>query len=180
MLKGKLVRLREYRDEDIKTAQSYVNDAETVSSLVFTVPFPYTYWDEQKAVGKISALNDEYYFAVETLEDGRFIGGCGIKALDWKNSRLEVGIFIGDKRLRGKGYGTDAMRVMVAFIFNEMNINKIKLQVLAFNKGAIRSYEKVGFREEAILKDEVYRQGSYHDVVVMSIFSRDYFKMDDR
>lgn len=145
----------------------------------YVIPFPFTYADQKSFVDSNSAFNSEYNFAIESLESARYIGGCGIKNLDWKNSKLEVGIAIGDKRLRGKGYGSDAMRVLVDFIFNEMSINKVKLDVLAFNRGAIRCYEKVGFREEALLKDEVYRGGRYHDLVIMSIFRRDYFKLKD-
>lgn len=178
MLKGKLVKLREYREEDIKIAQDYINDPDTIRSLAIAVPFPFTYADEKKFVEGNSAFNSEYNFAIETLENPRYIGGCGIKNLDWKNSKLEIGIAIGDKKLRGKGYGTDAMKVLVDFIFNEMNINKIKLEVFTFNQGAIRCYEKAGFREEAILKNEVYRGGKFHDVVVMSIFRADYFRTD--
>lgn len=80
--------------------------------------------------------------AIETLDEGRYIGGCGINSLDWKNSVATVGIFIGDKNYWGKGYGTDAMKVLLRFIFEQMNINKVKLFVYSFNERAIKSYEK--------------------------------------
>lgn len=178
MLTGKLVRLREYREEDIKVAQRYMNDPDTIKSLGIRVPFPFTYADEKKFVEDNSAFKDEYNFAIESLDEPRYIGGCGMHNLDWKNSKVGVGIAIGDKRLRGKGYGTDAMKVLVNFIFNEMNINKIKLGVFAFNEGAIRCYEKVGFQREAIFKKELYRSGKFHDVIYMSIFRDDYFNVE--
>lgn len=59
-----------------------------------------------------------------------------------------------------------------------MNINKVKLTVFDFNDRAKRCYEKVGFKVEGILKDEVFRNGKYRDVIQMCIFKKDYFKED--
>ena len=60
--------------------------------------------------------------------------------------------------------------VLVNFIFNEMNLHKISLLTYGFNKRAIRSYEKVGFKVEGVLKDNIYRDGQYQDEIIMSIF----------
>lgn len=107
------------------------------------------------------------------MEDNEYIGGCGINHVDWKNSRAEVGIFLG-KPFWNKVYGTDAMRVLVNFIFNEMNLNKISLNVYSFNERAIRSYEKVGFKVEGVLKQHIYREGHYHDEIIMAILKSEW------
>lgn len=169
MYTGELVRLREYKREDIKLAQEYVNDPEVKRLLHPGIPYLYTFEDEQKWFDSLSATNDEYSFAIETLEDNKYIGGCGINKINWKNSVAEVGIFIGDKDKWGKGYGTDAMRILIKFIFEQMNINKIKLNVFSFNQRAIKSYEKCGFKIEGVLRQEVFRDGQYYDDIVMGI-----------
>ena len=107
------------------------------------------------------------------MQDNIYLGGCGIKEVDWKNSKVVVGIFIGNKEYWNKGYGTDAMRVLIKFIFNEMNINKIKLNVYEFNERAIRSYEKCGFKKEGVLRKELYRDGKYYDTIVMGLFKEE-------
>ena len=166
---GEKIRLREYRSDDIEIAQKFINDVEIKQMLHPGIPYLYTYKDEQKWFETISATNDVYSFAIETLEGEEYIGGCGVNNVDWKNSVVEVGIFIGKKNLLGKGYGTDAMKVLVRFIFEQMNINKIKLKVFSFNERAIRSYEKCGFKKEGILRQEIFRNGKYHDDVVMGM-----------
>lgn len=169
MYVGEKVRLREYRKEDIAVRLRYINDAEVLNLLVSDIPYPITQNEEEKWFESITALGDTYKFAIETLEDNQFIGGCSINNVDWKNSVATVGIFIGKKDCWGKGYGTDAMRTLISFIFMEMNINKIKLTCYSFNDRAIKSYEKCGFSIEGILKQEMYKNGSYHDKIIMGI-----------
>lgn len=176
MYYGEKVKLREYRREDIKQAQEYINDSEVKRLLHPGIPFLYTYEDEIKWFDSISATKENYSFAIETLEGNKYIGGCGINHIDWKNSVITVGIFIGDKNYMGKGYGTDAMKILIKFIFEQMNINKIKLQVFSFNERAIKSYEKCGFIIEGRLRKEIYRDGQYHDEIIMGILREDYLK----
>ncbi|WP_130805560.1 GNAT family N-acetyltransferase [Senegalia massiliensis] len=176
MYKGEKVVLTEYRKEDIKKAKEYVNDAEIKGLLSPGIPYPYTLEDEEKWYQNQSANNDKYNFAIRTLEDNKYIGGCGINSVNWKNSNVIIGIFIGDKDYWSKGYGTDALKVLIKFIFNEMNINKIKLNVYSFNKRAIRCYEKCGFKVEGVLKQEIYRHGKYQDDILMALLKEDWVK----
>ena len=76
---------------------------------------------------------------------------------------------IGDPAYHGKGYGTDAIRTLCKFGFEELNLHKLKAVVFAFNEGALRCYEKCGFEREGLLKEEIYREGAYHDVVMMGL-----------
>ncbi|MCH4890250.1 GNAT family N-acetyltransferase [Acidaminobacter sp. JC074] len=173
MYTGEKIRLRAYTTGDIEQAQAYVNDPEVKHYLTPTVPFPLTYSDEKKFIEGMSAFKDAYSFAIDTLE-GKYIGGCGLNKVDWKNRTCVVGIFIGDKSYWGKGYGTDAMKVLINFIFDEMNLNRIELNVYSFNERAIKSYEKCGFVKEGVLRQALYKAGAYHDEVIMSILKDEY------
>ena len=175
MYVGKKVRLREYRKEDISMRLNYINDTEMLNLLISGIPYPITQHEEEKWLESISAFGNTYKFAIETIKDSQFIGGCSINDVDWKNSVATVGIFIGDKNCWGKGYGTDAMRTLVTFIFMQMNINKIKLTCYSFNERAIKSYEKCGFRIEGVLRQEIYKNGSYHHKIIMGILKEDFF-----
>lgn len=176
MFTGKKVRLREYRKEDIQLAVDYINDPEVKKFMLTVTPFPIPTHSQEKFIeGLITDNLERYAFAIETLEDGKYIGGCGLNNLDWKNSVVTVGIFIGDKNYWGKGYGTDAMKTFINFIFNELNVNKVKLATVSFNERAIRCYEKCGFKQEGVLRQEIFKGGKYHDEIIMSILKEDYF-----
>jgi len=174
MYVGEKVRLREYRKEDINQRLSLINDPEVLRYVESGVPYPLTLNEELKWFESISAFKSTYRFAIETLEDSRFIGDCGINSVDWKNSVADVVIFIGDKNYWGKGYGTDAMKILLKFIFMEMNLNKVRLSVYSFNERAIKCYEKCGFKKEGVLRQEIFRDGKYHDTIILGILREEY------
>lgn len=177
MYTGQKVRLREYRKEDIEKALAYINDSEVKKLLAPGIPYLNTLEDERKWVENLSASNDIYSFAIETLGDEKYVGGCGLNSIDWKNSVAVVGIFIGDKNYWGKGYGTDAMKVLIKFIFEQMNVHKIKLNVYSFNERAIKSYEKCGFKVEGVLRQEIFRDGRYYDEIIMGLLKEEYLAL---
>ncbi|WP_429375543.1 GNAT family N-acetyltransferase [Paenibacillus sp. DS2015] len=82
---------------------------------------------------------------------------------------------MGDK-WQNKGFGTDAMNTLTSFIFNYIHINKIKLQVFSFNSNAIRSYEKCHFIKEGILRNEIFRFGSFHDIYLFGLLREEWDK----
>lgn len=173
MYYGDKVCLRAYREDDIDKATSFVNDKELKKFLVTTIPFPTTMWEEESWIkSQISNNNGTYNFAIEDIENNKYIGGCGIQQVDWLNRVATVGIMIGYKDYWGKGYGTDAMKVLIKFLFDDMNINKIRLSTFSFNERAINSYKKCGFEIEGILKEEIFKDGKYYDKIIMSIFNK--------
>lgn len=175
MYTGKLVRLRAYKEEDIERAVEFINDEEVKKFLDSNIPFPMTKWQEEEWVRSRKAnSNFTYDFAIEDLETGKYIGGCSINECDVKNRTCVIGIMIGDKEYWSKGYGSDSLKVLTKFIFEEVNMNKIKLKVFSFNSRAIACYKKVGFKEEGILKKELYRNGKYHDEILMAIFKDEF------
>lgn len=175
MFVGKKVRLRGYKEEDVQLAYEYMNDPDVVPNLNPGIPYPMTLQREKAWFESQKDLKDQYNFAIETLDEGVYIGGCGINMIDWKNSVAVVGIFIGHKDYRSKGYGTDAMKVLISFIFDQMNINKVQLDVYSFNERAIKSYKKSGFVEEGRIRQRIFRNGQYHDELVMGILREEYF-----
>jgi RimJ/RimL family protein N-acetyltransferase len=176
MYYGNKVKLRAYKKEDIKLAYEYMNDSEIKKLLVNKIPYPMILEEEEKWFDSLLDSKDTYNFAIEDLETGKYIGGCGINNINWLNRIAVIGIYIGDKDCWGKGYGTDAVNILNKFIFEQMNINKIKLNVFSFNERAKKCYEKCGFKVEGVLKQELFRNGKYHDEYIMSIFFEDWSK----
>ena len=152
---GEKVRLRAYKEEDIPLATKFVNDRELKKLLVTNIPFPMTNWEEESWIkSQKSNDNGQYNFAIEDIETGKYIGGCGIQNVNWLSRVALVGIMIGDKDYWGKGYGTDAMKTLVTFIFNNMN----SLRGDNFNNAV------------GVLKNEIFKDGKYYDEIIMSIF----------
>lgn len=176
MYEGQKVRLREYRKEDIPLKLAYLNDPEITANLTPDVPYPMTLHEEEKWFESITVVSDTYRFAIETMAEGKYIGGCNITSVDWKNSVATIGIFIGGRENRGKGYGSDALKILMDFIFMQMNINKIRLIVYSYNKQAMKCYEKCGFKVEGILRQEIYRDGKYYDKISMGLLKAEYLK----
>ncbi|MFA5524489.1 MAG: GNAT family protein [Tissierellales bacterium] len=174
MLFGKRVRLRGLKMEDVEPAYEYMCDPEVLLNLSPGIPYPMTLEREREWFKSQISMQDTYNFSIEDIETSLYIGGCGINKIDWKNRVVTVGIYIGDKDFRDKGYGTEAMRLLIDFIFSQMNINRIQLSVFSFNERAIRSYKKNGFVEEGRLKQSIFRNGRYYDEILMSILRENY------
>lgn len=112
-------------------------------------------------------------------EEQRPVGSVYLRDIDRNHRKAEYGIFIGEKDAWGQGYGTWAAKKMIDYAFEREGLHKLMLRVLADNQGAIRSYEKAGFVQEAYLRDEVFLEGHYRDVIYMSVINRRQ-KQEDR
>lgn len=169
MFEGRLVRLRAFEQSDLDANHAFVNDYGTMRDMLAGLPLPASYADERRWLEQqTSYTRGEYQFAVEDGH-GDLVGRCGIIRLDWKNRVGEIGMMIGAP-YRGRGYGTEALALLCRFAFGEMNLHKLKVSVFAFNKAAIRCYEKNGFQQEGVLREEVFRDGAYQDVVELALF----------
>ncbi len=168
---GVSINLRAIKEEDLPLAVEYLNDPEIILNADDDPAMP-TSLEKQKewfaGYNKAKGVKDGVEFAIET-KDGRYIGCCGTNEIDFKNRVAKVGIFIGPRENLGKGYGSEAMRLLVDFLFKEMNMNKVTLNVFGYNKRAVKSYEKCGFRLEAVGREAMYRFGRYHDEYTMSL-----------
>ncbi len=111
-------------------------------------------------------------FIICIRESERAVGSVYLRDIDRVHHKAEYGIFIGEEDAMGKGYGTQAAKLMIRYAFEEEKLHKLMLRVLAENLQAIRSYEKAGFVKEAYLRDEVFLEGRYQDVIYMAIINR--------
>lgn len=99
---------------------------------------------------------------------GAPLGSVYIRDIDRRHNKAEYGIFIGEREARGRGIGTAAGKLMLRYCFEEERLHRIYLRVLSGNRQAVRSYEKAGFRKEACLKDDVFLDGKYCDIIWMA------------
>ncbi|WP_338131255.1 GNAT family N-acetyltransferase [Cohnella rhizosphaerae] len=108
-------------------------------------------------------------FVIAEVDTELYIGQIGLDAIDWKNRCGRIGIVIGKLERCGQGLGTEAMRLLCEYAFKELNLNRLELEVYDFNERAYRSYLKCGFVEEGRLRQKLYRNGRYADVIQMGL-----------
>ena len=121
------------------------------------------------------AINgDGLFFSIVKKESDELIGSCSIVNIDYMAGRGELGIIIGDKSSRGKGYGKEVMKMLLNFGFNSLNFHSMNLTVYPFNKNAIACYEKVGFKMMGKKREAAYHDGKYCDILIMDILKDEY------
>ena len=167
---GSLVRLTtEEPDTAGKALSRWARDSEYTRML--DTP-PGSLWSARKIQSRIeNDLEkdhlDFFFFEIRTLSEDRLIGFLDLFELSWVHGDTWLGIGLGEREYWGKGYGTDAVRVVLRYTFTELNLRRVTLGVFAYNERAIRSYEKAGFKVEGLLRQYVARDGQRNDVIVM-------------
>lgn len=106
--------------------------------------------------------------------EGRYVGTIRLHGISWsdRKARLAVGIF--DRRFWSRGYGTEAIRLLLRYAFDDLKLHRVELRVLAINARAIRCYEKCGFVREGLERESALIDGVWHDDVVMSILEQEH------
>jgi RimJ/RimL family protein N-acetyltransferase len=139
----------------------------------------------------ISRLREEEYFTnlgkdqtniVFAIEDkaGNYLGNIGLHHIDWLERRAEGGIFILAKDQWGKGIATEAEAMLLDYAFRTLNLRKISAGVCAENIGSLKAAKKNGFQEEGCLKKHFFRDGAYHDAILLAIFQEDWLAANPR
>ena len=113
-------------------------------------------------------------FLIRTLEDDRLIGDIGLDSVRNGHGDTFVGIGIGEREYWGKGYGTDAMRILLRYAFTELNLERVSLDVFEYNPRAVRSYEKAGFKHEGRARGWLHRAGRRWDLIYMGILREEW------
>jgi len=170
MIVGEGIRLRAISRDDLSLFTIWLNDPEVRRGLMHYHPFSLED-EEDWFEGMRKRPLEEHPLTIEIKVGDEWvsIGNCGLMGINWRVRECEFGIFIGEKAYWNKGYGTEALLLMLRHGFETLNLNRIGLRVYANNPRAIRSYEKTGFVHEGTLRQGHYQDGEYIDVHLMSI-----------
>jgi len=158
-------------EEIIEKFTEWLNDFEVTdytgrSAKVLTLE------DERKWFA--NPKEDAQVFFIVRMEDNELIGTIGLHEINNISRTATLGIFIGDKSGRNKGYGTEAIRLILDYGFNYLNLNNIKLDVMDFNARAIASYKKCGFKEYGRRRKCYFLNGKYYDKIEMDILAEEF------
>jgi RimJ/RimL family protein N-acetyltransferase len=166
LIQGERVFLRPFENGDAELYYRWRADAD-VAELA-GLPLPMSLAQIEQRIAEKQG-EGQYAYVICLLADARPIGEALLFELDRLNGSAELGIFIGDKDAWGKGYGTDAVRALVAFGFEALRLERVWLEVWTENERARRAYEKAGFIHEGTLRHDRYEGGRFTDGHVMSI-----------
>ena len=117
---------------------------------------------------------DMHRFAIVLLENDTLIGNISLHNIDHLNRNAFIGVFIGGEQHRGQGYGAEAIRLILHYGFNTMNLHSINLTVHADNLAGVSCYKKVGFREVGRLPEALFVDGKYVDKIYMAILEDEF------
>nr|WP_066051492.1 GNAT family protein [Robertmurraya korlensis] len=166
LFKGNLVKLTSVRPEDAAIMATWEENSDYLRNLDTDIAYPHSVaeLEENKERSHNSA-----YFRLRTIEDDTLIGFVVIHSIEWNNRVGSLAIGIGDTNYQNKGFGSEALELILRYAFHELNLHRVGLDVIGYNGRAIRAYEKAGFVEEGRLRSAIYRDGNYSDRIIMGI-----------
>ncbi len=163
---------------DVNDAEQYaawINDSEVARQLN-ALPNNYTVDKEREALQRLAG---GHHFAIVEARQEKLLGNCGLDSIDWIHGTAELGIFIGDKEYWGKGYGTEAIGLLLHYGFAVLNLHNIMLQVNSDNQRAQRCYENLGF--QVVGRRQYLRRGETRlDSIIMDLLAPEYFAAQRR
>jgi RimJ/RimL family protein N-acetyltransferase len=171
LLRGERVWLRPLEERDLPAYVAGINDSEVGGLAGYKAPMSL-----EQARGWLEFVNEKskkgegFFFAVCELGDDRFVGTTWLKEVDHWHSSGELAIYMDHEHI-GAGYGTDAQRALLTFAFNAIGLNRVWLTAYASNSRAIRSYEKLGFKREGLMRQSWRGPGGLEDSVLMAILA---------
>lgn len=174
LFQSERIHLRKMTGEDVDVYHTWRNDVEVMRTTNPSMDV-YTWEDTNGFVNQIilHASSSKSYMIVDS-QTNRPIGITSLIQIDLKNRNAECIIDIGEKEYWGKGYGREALKLLLDYAFLEMNLHRVSLRVFSFNEKAIKLYEKLGFKQEGISRQFLFREGQWHDLVHMGILQQEY------
>ena len=150
-----------------------MNDPE-VTRYLETGTFPTTVADLEKFYNSISVSRSDVMLAIIDKKSRLHIGNVKLGPISWIHRCATLGIMIGDKECWGKGMGGEATRLMVEYGFYKLNLHRIDLGVFAEHDAAVRCYEKIGFKIEGRMREDLFQGGEYKDRLWMAVLRSEY------
>lgn len=168
---GERIYLSPRNIEDVEKFTKWLNDFEITdylgrSSILTTLDSEKKYLEEN--------INSEATFVIVTLDKDEMIGTISLEKINYINRVATLGIFIGNKNYWNNSYGTEAIRLILDYGFNYLNLHSINLELMSFNERALKCYKKCGFKEVGRLRETVFVNGKYYDKIYMDILSNEF------
>jgi len=169
MLKGKIISLRKVKFEDLKFLRDWRNTPviwENNTQFILLNLKQQNLWFK-----KINSnISKEKMFTVID-EKQNPIGICGLVQIDEDNKNAKVAIIIGNTKNHSKGIGTESLNLLLSYGFNKLKIHRIDAEVIEYNKKSLNFFKKLGFKQEAVMRDYIFRNGKWWNLFIFSKMS---------
>ncbi len=173
-LEGKNVYLRPLEIDDLDKFYKWVNDPNIRKYLLLF--YPITREQEKEKIEELAKDENNVMLSIVIKKNDKLIGNIALMKIDKIHRSADLGIAVFDLASTSKGYGTEALKLMIDYGFKTLNLHRIELFVFDFNTRAMKAYKKVGFVEEGRERESFYLDGTYHDTIVMSILKHEWMK----
>ena len=170
-LVGENIYLSPANPEDFEIFTIWLNDFET-TDYIGRSPIITSFSSEKEFLEKTK--NEECFFSIVDLKEDKLIGSISLNGIDHISRTATLGIFIGDRDYRSKGYGTEAIKLLLDYGFSYLNLNNIDLHVFSFNERAIKCYEKCGFKVYGKRTNAKFVDGKYYDIISMEVLAENF------
>jgi len=179
MYYGELVRLRALEMSDLANIMKGWNNFEMRRFLANTIPYSENAEKEwlERATKFDPWKDGNLILVIEDKKTKAFLGTTGLHSISKQNGRAEFGMAIHDPKNFGKGYGTDAGRVMLWVGFHVLGLNSIYLYTLAHNVRAQRAYQKAGFKKAGVYRQMMFVEGKFNDTIAMDIMRDEFLEL---
>ncbi|GIH91234.1 acetyltransferase [Planobispora siamensis] len=171
-LHGERVTLRPVGPEHVDGLWELVNDPETARLTGSHGKVDYR--STAAWYGSRGEHDDRLDLAICTADDDAYVGEVVLNELDTGNLSCNLRIALSGPRVFGKGYGTEAIRLVLDHAFATTDLHRIELEVYAFNERAAHVYRKVGFVQEGVRRDALLWDGEWHDAIIMAVLAPDW------
>lgn len=169
MIKGEKVYLRPILKKDITFLNEWKNDEETYQYLGGGF-MPTSIDQQEKWIDSMidTTGNNKRFIICDSKHTP--VGMVGLYDINWVHRTCEIGIYIGDKNVKGKGYGKEACKLMERFSKEYLNLRKIKLNVVSNNGAAIHMWSSLGYKKIGEYEEERFIKGEYKNLILMEKF----------
>ncbi|WP_377890191.1 GNAT family N-acetyltransferase [Alkalihalobacillus sp. R86527] len=167
------IHLRKVTENDADLYHTWRSNSEVMKNTSPELDV-YTVKETEAFIQSIINSDTSKSYMIQTSENDTPIGIVSLINIDLKNRNAECIIDIGNVDYWGKGYGTEAMNVLLEYSFCELNLHKITLRVFSYNERAIKLYERLGFDKEGEQKEQLFRDGKWHGIILMAVFQESY------
>ena len=158
--------------DDVEEYAEMVNDIKVSVGLGYLSYTNIIDFESEKEF--LISVKKEKMFAVRLLENDELLGNIGFNSLDIINRNGALGVLIGNPRHQRKGYGTEALKLILDYGFSFLNLRNISLSVFEYNEAAYNLYKKAGFKEVGRLRKAVEIMGKTYDVIIMDMLKEEF------
>jgi RimJ/RimL family protein N-acetyltransferase len=174
LLSGDTIRLTAVEPGDMPALTRWYQDTQFLRLWDADVAVPLSEKQVCERVTEAQKSRTGYVFAIRKLDRDELLGMVELDGIVWSQRVGWLSIAIGDPAQRGQGTGYEALRLLLRFAFDELNLRRVQLTVFSYNEPAIRLYEKLGFRHEGTFRAFVQRDGALYDMLLYGLLRHEW------